>query len=109
MIASIMMKKILFLVLLSTGTIAKAQQAKTVAPINGCWVVENNIKSPKKQIVKFYDDNQQLLYQEEYNLKVLSISKKRIRRILDSALVSVLDKSKLNETSTLANVISAKH
>lgn len=103
------MKKILFIILLSAGTIAKAQQQEnTTNPIKGCWVVENNVSSPKNQTIKFYNANQQLVYQETYNKKFLRVSKKRIRNILDSALVTVLTKNKSNEATTLANVIRNK-
>jgi len=104
------MKKLLFIILLSTGSVAHAQQdAKSTDPIKGCWVVENNANFPKKQVVKFYSNDQQMLYQEVYEKKVLRISKKGIRRMLDSALVTVLDKNKTNEATTLANVIRYRH
>ncbi|RYY06129.1 MAG: hypothetical protein EOP43_07170 [Sphingobacteriaceae bacterium] len=61
------MKKLLFIILLGTGLAAQAQQKTN--PINGFWVIESNTSSPKKQTVKFYSDSQQLLYQEDYNLK----------------------------------------
>jgi hypothetical protein len=104
------MKKVLFIVLLGAGTVVHAQQqTKVNDPIKGCWVVENNVKSPGKQVVKFYDADQQMLYQEVYDKKVLKIAKKGIRRMLDSALVTVLNQSQSKEGSTLANVIRYKH
>ena len=104
------MKKVLFIILLSTGTGVHAQQkTESADPIKGCWVIESNIKSPQKQMVKFYNSDQQLMYEEPYERKILNYSRKRIRRILDSALVTVLYKNGLNEAATLVNIIKLNH
>ncbi len=104
------MKKVLFIILLSAGTVVHAQQkTESVDPIKGYWVVESNVKSPQKQMVKFYNEVQQLIYEEPYERKILNYSRKRIRKILDSALVTVLYKNGSNEAATLANVIKLNH
>lgn len=104
------MKKSLFIFLLSAGTVVQAQQqVKPVNPIQGCWVVENSVNFPKKQTVKFYNDNQQMLYQEYYDQKVLNISKKHIQSMLDSALVVVLKMKNHNQSVTIATTIGHKH
>ena len=106
------MKKILFIALLCAGTgAANAQQQ--IANLNqnkGWWTVESNVKSPKKQLVKFYNSDLQLLYEEIYDRKTLNYSRKKIRRMLDSALVAVLKaKTNLGEATNLADVIKHKH
>ncbi len=97
--------------MLSAGTVAHAQQ-KTAGldATKGCWVVESNVKSPQKQMVKFYNADLQLIYQEPYERKILRYSRKNIRKMLDSALVTVLkNKNETNETTNLVNVINPKH
>ena len=106
------MKKILFIALLCAGTgAANAQQQ--IANLNqnkGWWTVESNLKSPKKQLVKFYNSDLQLLYEESYDQKILNYSRKRTRKMLDSALAKVLKaKTNLGEATNLADVINRKH
>ncbi len=97
----------MFVILLSVGSAVQAQQKINLqTPINGFWVIESNASSPKKQTIKFYNQEQQLLYQENYDHKVLKCSKKAVRRMLDSSLVTVL-KYNINpaEVTKLANII----
>lgn len=99
------------MILLSAATVAQAQQKTEITNASiGCWVVESNVKAPQKQLVKFYDVDQQLIYQEAYGQKILNYSRKNIRKMLDSALAIVI-KSKNNSDTTpnLANVIRRKH
>ncbi|MEX8547699.1 MAG: hypothetical protein V5804_08865 [Mucilaginibacter sp.] len=106
------MKKMIWIILLSAGaSAAHAQQQTTNLNQNkGWWTVESNVKSPKKQLVKFYNSDSQLLYEEIYNQKILNYSRKRIRRMLDSALAAVLKaKTNIGEAANLANVIKHKH
>lgn len=101
----------MFIILLSVGSTVQAQQKTNLqVPVNGFWVIENNIHSPKKQIVKFYNQEQQLLYQENYNRKVLKCSKNQVRRMLDNSLVTVLQYN-INpaEVTKLANVIHSNY
>ena len=95
------------MILLSTGLAAQAQQKTELT--QGCWVIESNTASPKKQTVKFYNTNQQLLYQEDYNSKVLNSSRKRIRKMLDGVLTTVLSNNHALGNTVLANLISHKH
>lgn len=97
----------MFIILLSVGSAVQAQQKTNLqTPVNGFWVIESNIHSPQKQTIKFYNQEQQLLYQENYDHKVLKCSKKDVRRMLDSSLVTVL-KYSINpaEVTKLSNII----
>lgn len=100
------MKTLLFIILLSTGLVAQAQQ-KT-EPVKGFWVIESNTASPKKQTVKFYNANQKLLYQEDYNLKVLNCSRKRTCKMLNGALSTVLSIRDTTQSTAFANLIRHK-
>jgi len=106
------MKKIIFITLLCAGTGAAnaQQQTENLNQNKGLWTVESNIKWPKKQLVKFYNSDLQLLYEETYDRKVLNYSRKRTRKLLDSALATVLKtKTNIGEVPNLANVIKYKH
>lgn len=106
------MKKIIFITLLCAGTGAAnaQQQTESLNQNKGLWTVESNIKWPKKQLVKFYNSDLQLLYEETYDRKVLNYSRKRTCKLLDSALATVLKtKTNIGEVSNLANVIKYKH
>lgn len=72
-------------------------------------MVESNVRFPKKQVVKFYNSDQQLIYQETYDQKILNFSRKNIRKILDNALVAVLNRKNSDETANLAKVIQNKY
>lgn len=100
------MKRLVFIILVSTGLAAQAQQ-KT-EPIKGFWVIESNTASPKKQTVKFYNASSQLLYQEDYNFKVLNCSRKRTCKTLDGALTTVLSIRDTTQNAVLANLIRHK-
>lgn len=105
------MKKIVWIILLSLGAgAANAQQQQTKSlDQKGWWTVESNVSSPKKQLVKFYNSDLQLLYEESYDQKVLNYSSKRTRKMLDSALATVLKtKSNIGETPSFANIIKHK-
>lgn len=99
------------MILLSAGTVAQAQQKAAISnPIKGFWVVESNISSPQKQLVKFYNTDQQLIYEELYDRKLLNYSRKHVRNLLDSALVTVLNtKNEYGEAVKIASVITKKH
>lgn len=104
------MKKILLAILLCAGAAVQAQQkTKSENPIQGFWVIESNMKSPKDQVVKFYNANQQLLYQEAYNRKIINYNRKRNRNMLDSALITVLNYKQETGTATLANLVRYHH
>lgn len=106
------MKKMIWIFLLSAGASAANAQQQT-ANLNqnkGLWVVESNVKSPKKQLVKFYSDDLQLLYEEVFDQKILNYSRKGTRKMLDSALATVIKaKTNIGEVPNLANVIKYKH
>jgi len=64
----------------------------TPPPSKGFWVVESNIHVPGKCVVYFYNDQQQLIYQENVENKKINVSRKKTQKqlngILDKALAS---------------------
>jgi len=90
------MKKALFIFALAViSQLANAQ--KIPASDNGYWVVENNKKAPKENVVKFYNLKNELIYQEIVSGKRLRINNNRTRAILNNALQVALDGKKHNE------------
>lgn len=72
---------------------------------SGFWVIESNVKSPKVQMVKFYNKKMELLYQEAITHRRLKIEKAKIRKALDTALHRVLVSNNWVEKGTLAAVL----
>lgn len=63
------MKNMIFLVLLLLGLLltagsASAQRAPKWVPVKGYWVVEDNVHEPGRAVVFFYNQQNQLVYQE---------------------------------------------
>ncbi|HEY1025949.1 MAG TPA: hypothetical protein VGE26_12335 [Sphingobacteriaceae bacterium] len=71
----------------------------------GLWVVESNVRSPKQQVVKFYNQKQELIYQEAVSHRRLRIERPKIRKALDTALSRVLSSPSWVEKGTLAAVL----
>ena len=57
----------------------------------GFWNIETNIKTPKTSIVRFYDNNQQLVYTEKVEGVVLNIKRKKTLLHLKTILDKVVD------------------
>ena len=57
------------------------------------WVVETNLKQRDYSIVRFYNQNHQLIYEEKLNGKYLNISRPRHVKRLNLALSAVSEKS----------------
>jgi hypothetical protein len=56
----------------------------------GYWVVESNIKTPENSIVRFYNNEQKLIYTENVTGTVLNTKKrstlKKLKRALDKVI-----------------------
>ncbi|MCJ0742775.1 hypothetical protein [Pedobacter montanisoli] len=76
---------------------AKAQNKADFAN----WVVESNVKTPKIQSIKFYNAQQELIYEEEVKDFKVKISKKKIRTVLNAILDEVLQKDKAIQKENL--------
>lgn len=56
------------------------------------WVVESNIKTPRNSTIKFYNEKQELIYQETITGKKINISNKRVQKGLNSILKQLVAK-----------------
>lgn len=98
------MKKCLKLLVLaclligSTAAFAQEEEA-TSAPVTprwvsekGYWVVESNVHVPKQYTVRFYNNDQVMVYQEQVQGVVLKLEKRRVKmnlkKVLEAAVVA---------------------
>ncbi len=98
------MKKCLNLLVLAclllAGTAAFAQEEEvTPAPVaprwvseKGYWVVESNIHVPKQYTVRFYNNDQVMVYKEQVQGIVLKLERRRVkmnlRKVLEAAVLA---------------------
>jgi hypothetical protein len=89
------MKKIItsltIVAIISLFTITSfAQQSKTAVPKwvseKGYWVVENNINDPFHHIIRFYNNDDVLIYKETLSGVRLNTDKKKVKMKLKSVL-----------------------
>lgn len=90
-----MKKVILVLALATMAHFANAQ--KVPMSSNGYWVIESSKQTPKQSIVRFYNLNNELVYQETVTGKKLKVDNNRTRIALNNTLQVALDGKKHNE------------
>jgi len=79
------MKKLIITIYILVFAAAAVQAQNKATNIHGFWVVEHNLNLPRVQTVKFYNDNNKLIYEETVYSK-LNIKKKKTRLALDQIL-----------------------
>ena len=72
------------LLIAATYTTQAQTKKESEAPREGFWVIETHPKS-HQSIVRFYTDNQKLVYEETVN-RSLNIARRQIKRQLNVAL-----------------------
>lgn len=89
------MKKFVFMLLLlascargiSQNTInEKADWTPAWISKLGYWVIESNIQTPDKSIIRFYNNTHQMVYQETLTGVVLDIRKRKVKMQLKKSL-----------------------
>ena len=89
------MKKLLITAIITAmATIQGMAQNTKPGSNRGSWVVEYNVKNPKVQTIKFYNDSAKLVYEERMNTK-LNISNKRIQKALNEICAKLCEKDEL--------------
>ncbi|RYZ24167.1 MAG: hypothetical protein EOO16_01850 [Chitinophagaceae bacterium] len=82
---------ILAVLLLAATAPTRAQAARVPrwAPVKGYWVVENNVKTPDRCTVFFYNNDHELVYEEAIE-KTLNLDRRRtllrLNRVLEAAV-----------------------
>ena len=56
----------------------------------GFWVIETNVKTPKRSVVHFYNNDRQLIYSEKVEGRKLKVKRKRTLVQLKNALDKVI-------------------
>ncbi|WP_187262303.1 hypothetical protein [Pontibacter beigongshangensis] len=69
------------------GAVMSAR-AQTLPADAGNWVVETNLNQKNYSVVRFYDQQGALLYEEKLQGVYLDVSKPKIRKILNRSLAS---------------------
>lgn len=74
---------------------ANSQQKKSVTPSwvsdKGYWVVESNIHNSKNEIVRFYNNENSLIYMETLTGRKLDTDKRKVKMKLKKALETAMD------------------
>lgn len=101
------MKKVIIAIVLACSIHAGIAQ-DSLKNAKGNWVVESNIRTPKDQLVKFYNSRLELIYQERISGKKLKIEKEKVRKVLDQTLQIALTNQKTIEPGILSAMILNK-
>lgn len=74
--------------------VAPAQEQKRSGPKwvseKGYWVVEGNVKAPLTNTIRFYDNNDELIYTEQLEGVKLNVNKRKVRMKLKQVLESAI-------------------
>jgi hypothetical protein len=88
---------VLALSLFTLNAVAQTNEQATPDPLpawlshKGYWVIESNVKTPKKSTVHFYNNEHVAIYREKVEGVRLNLNRKktlmRLKNVLDKALV----------------------
>ncbi len=71
----------------------------------GYWVVEDNIHTPKYNIIYFYNNDNMLVYKEALNGVALKLKKRttkmRLKKLVDQTVMAYMQKQKASENEML--------
>ncbi len=91
-----------WLICLSIIFISIAASSQTMSapwtPAHGYWVVEQNIHDPFHHIVRFYNDDHQLIYTEVLNNVKMNTNNKKTKMKLQKALEDSLARWEKNKS-----------
>lgn len=82
--------KISFMAGLCFLLLAAPVSAQTPSSSSWYWVVESNIHVKKNYLVKFYNTQHQVVYEEQVTGRTLNIKRPRHKRLLNNALQQVM-------------------
>jgi hypothetical protein len=90
------MKKAI-LILMLTGLTYFANAQKVPMSDKGYWVIESSKQNPKQSVIKFYNLDDKLVYQETITGKKVKIDNNRTRKALNQTLLIALEGKTHNE------------
>ncbi|QEM12145.1 hypothetical protein [Mucilaginibacter rubeus] len=94
------MKKLIITICILAFAAAAVQAQNKITNTHGFWVVEHNVDLPRVQTVRFYNDNNKLMYEETVYNK-LNIKRKRTRLALDQILDRLNERTAYIENKNL--------
>jgi len=117
-----MKQTIIVLVVLAATLFGNATFAQDEAPVSstprwvsekGYWVAETNIHTPKKSIVRFYNNDHVLVYSEKVEGVVLKLQRRKVKmnlkKVLETSLIAWEAKQKASENEGwVANTLNLK-
>lgn len=104
---------LIIMILTGFSFVASAQEEEMQAPVStpkwlseaGYWVIENNINTPKSNIIYFYDNDNNLVYKEKLDGVKIKVSRNktlfRLKGILEQSVTAWQQKHILKENQML--------
>ncbi|HEX7366347.1 MAG TPA: hypothetical protein VF273_04580 [Pelobium sp.] len=94
------MKKVLLIAILFGFSFHISAQSKETP--SAYWVVESNLKTPKTSLVRFYNQKNEIIYQEIIANKRVNIERKKTKKALNKILLLVTeDKDRYSASENL--------
>lgn len=103
------MKKIILASLIACSMPAAFAQDLKQNALNGNWVVESNVNSPRQQVIKFYNARSVLVYEDKVSGKKVRYEKARVKKALNKTLEMALREGSTIEPGTFLAVLRTKH
>jgi hypothetical protein len=103
------MKKIILASLIACSMPAAFAKDLKQNALNGNWVVESNLNSPRQQVIKFYNSNSVLVYEDIVIGKKVRYERARVKRALNKTLEMALRQDRTMEPGTFLAVLRTKH
>ncbi|MDB5148957.1 MAG: hypothetical protein JWQ57_2977 [Mucilaginibacter sp.] len=97
------MKKLIITICILAFAAAAGQAQNKIANVRGFWVIEHNINLPRVQTIRFYNDNNKLIYEETVYSK-LNIKKQKTRLALDQILDRLNERTIYVESKNLVTL-----
>lgn len=97
------MKNLIITICILAFAAAAGQAKNKIANVHGFWVIEHNVNLPRVQTIKFYNDNNKLIYEETVYSK-LNIKKQKTRLALDQILDRLNERTAYVESKNLVTL-----
>ncbi|MCC8409985.1 hypothetical protein LJ707_13690 [Mucilaginibacter sp. UR6-1] len=101
------MKKLILVMAVTVMALTQSIAQNKADSLQGYWVIESNVKTPKLNTVKFYNDNHHLVYQETVNAKI-KLSDKKVQKALNKILTVMVNQRRYTADQELLSIYLAK-
>ncbi|MFC0516542.1 hypothetical protein ACFFGT_20210 [Mucilaginibacter angelicae] len=97
------MKKLIITICILAFAVTAGLAQNKITNVRGFWVIEHNVNLPRVQTIKFYNDNNKLIYEETVYSK-LNIKKQKTRLALDQILDRLNERTAYVESKNLVTL-----